>query len=210
MSKQNQIRQPKLIIVEGNHERDFFNAWLKTLKRTDIQVMSVGGKTTLRRNLKALIKQAAFPTVSHILVVRDADENPSGAFQSVYDALKNAGLAAPNDVLTFTEGTTPQIAIVIVPGGDELGALEELLLTAASNDPLAGHANQFIEDAIATLNRTGTRRPPPPHRRGKAKIHVYLATFERPDRDAGKAALAGVWDFEHVSLASIKNLLHKM
>ena len=28
---------------------------------------------------------------------------------------------------------------------------------------------------------------PAPHRRGKARLHAFLATYDRPDRDAGIA-----------------------
>jgi hypothetical protein len=87
MDKQNAIHKTKLLLVEGNHERDVFNAWLKALDRTDIQVMPIAGKTRLRDELGLLVKQTAFPTVTSLVVVRDADDNPATAFISVHDAL---------------------------------------------------------------------------------------------------------------------------
>ena len=32
MDKQNEIQKTKLLLVEGNHERDVFNAWRKALE----------------------------------------------------------------------------------------------------------------------------------------------------------------------------------
>ena len=58
--KENAIRLPKLLIVEGNHERDFFESWLKILGLTDIQIMPIGGKTLLRDSLSSLVKQRLF------------------------------------------------------------------------------------------------------------------------------------------------------
>jgi hypothetical protein len=176
----------------------------------DIQVMPIGGKTLLRDNLVALVKQHMFPTVTSLVIVRDADDNPVSAFQSVRDALLNAQLPAPADPLTLTDGTLPAVGVAVVPAADRTGALEELLLDAAAADPLVASAQQFIADAVAVLNDMGHRVAPPDHRRGKARVHAYLATFEEPDKDPGKAALAGVWDFNHAALTPILQVLQRM
>ena len=76
------LEQPKLLIVEGNHERDFFTAWMKHLGKTDVQVMPIGGKTILASRLTALCKQEGFDTVVTLVIVRDADDNPAAAFRS--------------------------------------------------------------------------------------------------------------------------------
>ena len=208
--KPNRVRKAKLLIVEGNHERDFFEAWLKHLERDDIQVMPIGGKTLLRESLRVLVKQADFKMVKSLVVVRDADDDPKGAFQSVADALVNAGLRAPRSSFCFVENVTPQTAVLILPGQSTQGALEEFLLKTVVNDPVAPKVDEFIESAVVTLSKGGVRKPPPPHRRGKAKVHAFLATFEHPDRDLGKAAKEGVWDFNHASLHPIEEILTGM
>jgi len=210
MPKDNEIRKANLLIVEGNHERDFFNAWLETLGKDSIQVMPIGGKTQLDANLKSLTKQSNFPEISSIIIVRDADDNPTGAFQSVCNALARAGLSTPSTSLTFTQNTTPKIGIVIMPAADRNGALEELLLPLASGDPLASEADQYIDEAVSILDNSGHRPPPPPHRRGKARVHAFLATFEHPDQDLGKAALAGVWNFSNNALDPIREMIQDM
>lgn len=210
MDKKNEIQKTKLLLVEGNHERDVFEAWLKDLKRNDIQIMPIAGKTRLRENLQSLVKQSAYPTVMNLVVVRDADDNPVAAFVSVQDALMNAGLTAPKQPWLLTEGVIPRTGIVIVPDSDRQGALEELLLATVADDPLATPAHVFIESAVATLTQSGHRQPPPAHRRSKAEIHAFLATHNEPDRDPGKAALAGVWRFDHESLKALAELLAAM
>ncbi|MGA8346654.1 MAG: hypothetical protein WB773_02435 [Isosphaeraceae bacterium] len=50
------IQKPKLLIVEGRDEQFCFEAALRDhLGLTDIQVMPIGGKTPLTRNLTGLI-----------------------------------------------------------------------------------------------------------------------------------------------------------
>lgn len=209
MSKSNTIQKTKLLIVEGNHERDFFEAWLRILGTQDIQVMPIGGKYLLRDNLTALVKQRLFPTVTSMVVVRDADDNPAGAFDSVCSALTSVGLTRPSQVYTFTPGM-PAIAVVIVPGANRSGALEELLLETVDVDPVAVSAQTFITDTMALLATNGLRNPPPAHRYGKACTHAFLATFEEPDKDLGKAALSGVWNFQHGTLIPILQVLQQM
>ncbi|MCP4602201.1 MAG: hypothetical protein GY847_17075 [Proteobacteria bacterium] len=208
--KDNTIRKAKLLIVEGNHERDFFKAWLQTLDKDDIQVMPIGGKDMLPANLRSLVKQSNFHTVLSLLIVRDADNNPDGAFKSVCSALSRVGLPVPQQVLTFIQGEACQVGVVIVPASNQPGALEDLLLSTVENDPMSPGANQFIEESVVILHRSGYRPPPPDHRRSKARIHAFLATFDKPDRDPGKAALAGVWDFGHKVLLPIQEMIQMM
>jgi hypothetical protein len=75
-----QIKQTKLLIVEGRDEENFFGAALASyLGIADIQVLGIGGKTLLTANLKALKNDPAFPTVQSLAVVRDADLTPAGS-----------------------------------------------------------------------------------------------------------------------------------
>lgn len=210
--KENTIRQPKLLIVEGNHERDFFTAWLKILEITDIQVMPIGGKTLLRDNLAGLVKQRPFLDgfVSSIVIVRDADDNPMGAFASVCDALQQVGLSMPARCLEMTGGNIPAVGIVVLPAENQTGALEELLIETVGADPAVALVTAFMDNVITVLRTSNHRQPPAPHRLGKAKVHAFLATFTEPDRDLGKAALAGVWQYEHKALIALLKVLQEM
>lgn len=207
-----EIHKSKLLLVEGNHERDFFEAWLAQLGIIDIQVMPIAGKTLLRENLEIVVKRPQFQDgkVVCLVVVRDADDNPAGAFQSVSDALVAYGLTPPAGPWMLADGVVPRTGIVLMPALNSHGALEELLLQTVQADALATEANQYIQFAVDTLNVNGQRRPPPPHRYGKAKIHAFLSTFEEPDKDPGKAALSGVWDFTHPALTPLLQILQQM
>ena len=212
LSKENTIRLPKLLIVEGNHERDFFEAWLQILGMVDIQIMPIGGKTRLRDNLSSLVKQRPFLDgfVSSIVIVRDADDSPAGAFASVRDAIQDIGLPIPSRCLEMTQGNSPSVGIAVVPAADQNGALEELLIETVADDPTLTLAISFIDNAVAILQASHYRDHPAPHRFGKAKVHAYLATFVEPDKDLGKAALAGVWQYTHNALSPLLGILRNM
>lgn len=210
MLKENGIQLTKLIIVEGNHERDFFSAWLDHLHITDTQILPIGGKTGLAGNLKPLAKQSNFSQVVSLVVIRDADDNPEGAFQSVCSALAGANLPVPALPEQFTNHDDRKVAIIVTPCRNRAGALEELLLETADADIIYPVTNDFINNAIDILARSHTRLVPPAHKQGKAKIHAFLATFEEPDKDPGKAALAGVWNFDHAALNPIREILEQM
>jgi hypothetical protein len=208
--KQNTIKKIKLLIVEGNHERDFFEAWVERNRITDIQVMPIGGKTLIAESLRNLGKQRDFPTVRSLVIIRDADDDPTGAFQSVCSALQGANLPIPNEFEQFITQDALKVAVVITPGNNRKGALEELLLETVVADPLLPAAVTYIDSAVSRLNDDGIRSAPPHHKQGKAKIHAFLATFEEPDKDPGKAALAGVWNFNHPALDPIRTVLSQM
>jgi hypothetical protein len=210
MPGENKIVQQKLLIVEGSHERDFFQAWFARLNILDVQVQILGGKTLLKQNLLSLQKDSDFPSVTSLVIVRDADENPIGAFQSVISAIHSAVMPEPNAPWQFTDTGMPRICVVVLPTESEAGALEELLLRSVEADPISVKAVTYIDDAVAALTAGGVRPPPPLHRLGKARVYAYLATFEYPDRDQGKAAGSGVWKFDHPALERLKSILLAM
>lgn len=211
----------KIMIVEGNHERNFFEAWLEAINLVDIQVLSIGGKDRFKGDFPVLVRSPNFVNIVSILIVRDADDDPKSAFESVCSVLRsprvisslsNKGivLKIPESQWIFTQGTIPKVGIAILPARDQTGALEELLLQTIDNDPMSKKSHDFIDDTIVTLSNPDYRNPPPSHRVGKAKIHAFLSTFEEPDKDQGKAALASVWNFEHRALESLCKILKEL
>jgi hypothetical protein len=98
------IKSSKIVIVEGRDEEGFFEAFLKTLGLAEIQVAGIGGKTQIRPNLKALVKDPDFSKIVSIGIIRDANADPKAAFQSVRDALKSAGLPIPRLPMKLVAG----------------------------------------------------------------------------------------------------------
>jgi hypothetical protein len=233
MPKINDLKLPKVLIVEGNHERDFFTAFFAHLGRTDVQILPIGGKTLLSDNLLMLAKDADFPLVSTLVIARDADDQPGqagnhgGAFTSVVTALTRAGLPTPAKPWDWHNAPNPQsatvppqqmrLAVLILPDAVTQGALEELLVQTVATDVMYPDSEALVAKALATLPAPAAqnappvaRAHPPAHKRGKARVHAFLSTFESPDLDQGKAALRGVWDFNHASLQPLRAILQAM
>ena len=161
MAKENDVQKRKLLIVEGNHERDFFDAWFRRLGLTQIQILPIGGKTQLAMNLGLLVKRPNFAEVDTLVIIRDADDNPAGALQAVAAALAGAGLPAPEGVGQYVQRDGLRTAVVITPGEGRKGALEELLLETAVSDPVCPRAEAFIGEAVGLLESTPIRPAPP-------------------------------------------------
>lgn len=155
------------------------------------------------------------------MIVRDADQFPNRAFASVCSALSTAfrgwRFETPQSPFEFKLNENIRVAVVIVPAANRPGAIEELLLDTVNDDPVIPDVSYLIDQAIARLPQPNPNLQPlhkhfapPPHRVGKARLHAFLATFDRPDRDAGIAAQAGVWDFNHPALQPLRQILEQM
>lgn len=128
------IEKSRVLVVEGRDEELFFTAFIDNCKDKlnlpDIQILPVGGKSRLPGNLKALVKSPGFSEIISLGIVRDADEDARAAFQSVCSALRSAGLSAPPAPLV-SAGSNPSVSVIILPGDNNPGMLEDLCLPFA-------------------------------------------------------------------------------
>ena len=196
------IQWPYLLIVEGKDEELFFDAFIHDLGLKSIQVMPIGGKTKLRENLKALVRSSRFSKVRSIGIIRDADEDPIAAFQSVRDALRNAEIPAPERPLSPTS-LSPKVTVMILPNEYESGRLETLCLKAVKDNP----AMICVDEYFQCLQRRSLTLP---KNMDKAKIHVFLASKEEPDKRLGEAAQAGYWPWEAEAFDQVKTFLRQL
>lgn len=182
------ITKDKLLVVEGKDEELFFSAALeKHIETRDIQVLPIAGKTRLREYLEGLKRDAHFPEVISLAVIRDADESPVSALQSVHDALKSHGLPAPEQHGQFT-GSAPRVGLFVMPDGKSHGMLETLCMDSVKSR--AG--SECVQSYLDCLKQNGMR----PSQVDKARAHAWLAGQINPDNRVGEAAQAGYWDFE--------------
>lgn len=207
-----QIRQPKLLVVEGKDEENFFKAALTNhLTIPDIQVLGIGGKTLLTGSLIALKNDPAFPAVQCLAVIRDADLSPinaiataaPSAFTSVCASLTDPGvqLVCPGAHGQFAPGS-PRVGVFIMPDGTSDGMLETLCMNAVSSRSEYACVTSFFTcfQAHATL----------PNNIHKARAHVWLASRIEPDKRVGEAALAGYWPFAEPAFQDLWNFISAM
>lgn len=196
-----EITEPKVLIVEGKDDKNFFEALINHLGLLKIQVKDIGGKTQLKDRLKALVQTSGFTQVTSLGVVRDANDDHVAAFQSVCAALQNANLPVPERPW-MAVGNEPKIVVLILPKENENGILEDLCLEAANSDPAMPCVNQYFECIKKqSLN--------PPSNLSKAMVHAFLASRPDPDLRLGEAAQKGYWPFEDDAFKQVKTFLQQ-
>lgn len=167
----NQITQPCVLLVEGKDDVGFFEALIKHLRITQVQVTSIEGVDKLELELGLLKKDPNFKNMGRALgIVRDADDNPQKAFAHVQNALKSTGFAEIPDAPLQPSGINPAIAVLIMDKN-----LEDICWRVLQNDPLAKCADQHFE----CLEQTRT-----PLRNSltlKAKLRVLFASIAVDD-----------------------------
>jgi hypothetical protein len=209
------IDRPKLLVVEGRDEQQFFAAAMRDhLGLTDIQVMPIGGKTLLTANLAGLVNDPLFSSVQSLAVLRDAD-TPFGhapaaslatteatkAFQSVCGSLAHVGLPGPAAHGQFVNGP-PRVGVFIVPNGVDDGMLETLCLLSVSTSP------EFpcVDGYFQCLQGHG----PLPTNLHKARAHAWLASRIEPGKRVGEAAQAGYWPWDSDAFADLWSFIRSL
>jgi hypothetical protein len=196
------VTEPYVLVVEGIDEERFFGAFIKQLALTKIQIFPIGGKTKLRENLPALLLTPGFPIVTSLGIVRDADSDPNATFQSICDALQNVNLPVPSKPLEII-GNKPSTSIIILPGNNQPGQLEDLCLTSVEQDP----AMTCVESYFNCLKK---KNIPEQKNIAKAKVHTFLASKLEADRRLGEAAQAGYWPLDNQAFEQVKSFLQAL
>ena len=186
------INASRLLLGEGVEERYFFAAMLKHLQIADVAIESYDGKDKLGAYLKALRNRSGFAQVTTLAILRDADDDPKAAEASVKGAVARA---------QFPE--TVDVRILILPGGGQLGALENLCLA-----PLRGSR---IENCIETYLLCATEATGVTHTsttdKAKARIHAWLAAQSSPELRLGHAAQKGFLPWDSPAFDGLKQFL---
>ncbi len=99
------IRQKKVLIVEGRDENNFFDALMKHMGVTDVEIREAGGKDQFKDKLPALVRARGFSYVKVLAVIRDADEDACTTFESVKDTLRKQGLKPPQQMNQFSKSS---------------------------------------------------------------------------------------------------------
>jgi len=194
------IECPSVLVVEGRDEVRFFQALLKHMQVPDVQVLEIGGKTNLTSNLKALMRSPGYTRLARLGVVRDADNDPQAAFQSVGHSLQTAGLAVPTAAAQLCGGK-PAVGVLILPH-DGTGALEDLCLSAVGNDPAIPCITAFFDCVVPLLGA--------PRHIGKAKVQAFLSCRREEGKRLGEAAEAGYWPWDAPCFDAVKHFIRSI
>ena len=194
-----QIESSIQLLVEGNDQRNFFEAMVEHMALSGVQVQNFGGVDELRRYLAAFVNTPGFSMVRRIGIVRDAETSAASAFRSVQSSLRNAGLPAPAEpaVVTCDE---PCVSVLVLPDGADAGMLETLLCKTFASTAV----DRCIDDLFECVNAAGLDAS---KRLEKARCRVWLATKPEPHLSAGVAAKRGYWNLGDPALAGVRKFL---
>ena len=190
------------ILVEGNDQRNFFEAFINHLSLTNIQIQNFGGVNQLRDFLEGLVDATGFQAVQSVGIVRDAETSAQAAFQSVRSSLENAGLPVPNQP-EERAGGSPAVTVLILPGDNRPGMLETLLNETFANTPEEACINAFFE-CVEDASGVSIQRP------HKARAQAYLATKPEPHLSVGVAAKRDYWDLDHDVFSRVRQFLRDL
>lgn len=141
----------KIILVEGPRDEAFFRALLDQNEIQGFWVIQIGGKDSLGVSLKNLRQSPTrikienkeielhFEQITHLAIIRDSDENPVQALQSVTATLKSAKLPAPHNALEWAaapENENLQVGFALLPDERTPGALEKYLIRSIEETTL--------------------------------------------------------------------------
>lgn len=194
------ISSAKQLVVEGKDVQRVFGALLGEMRMTGVQVHDFHGVSELATFIESLAKTPGFrDVVSSVGIVRDADSRPMGAFKSVQSALRRIGWAVPEQPMV-SAGKNPKVTILVLPGANRRGMLEDLLLQAVADDPAMPCVDSFIECVKE-------RSVAPPKLISKAKAHAFLASREKTGLRIGEGADRGYWQLDNDAFDEVRGFL---
>jgi hypothetical protein len=177
----NVITKPKIVLVEGHDEVQFFSALSDYLGLSvDVEIREVGGTRGFSAAVRSLLRDSMRNKLSSLVVARDADRSPQGAFHSVRNLLGNAGLPSPREPFAMVEGDASdpvigrlRVGAMILPSGSSPGMLEDLCLMAAQDDPAMQCVDDYFRCLESALDRENMPRNEP-----KARVRAFLCSHE--------------------------------
>ena len=199
MAKQERIERPKQLLVEGNDDKNFFEAFVEHLSLPEIQIWEFGGKDEFRSFLSGFVSMSGFNSVTSLGIIRDADGPAQSALQSIQGSLRNANLPVPTRANERQSGN-PDVSVLILPDESSAGMLETLLCRTFEGSEVDRCIDDFFTCAEASPNVSITNPD-------KARAFAYLTTKPNPHHSVGVAARQGVWNLDHEAFDEVRDFL---
>jgi hypothetical protein len=196
------LTRTKLLAVEGIDEVVFFEELLKHLDMIDsVDVRQVGGKDQFKIKMPVLQKSSGFNRLESVAIIRDADENTSGAFNSIKKILDKMHLPAPGKPGDFYNGT-PRVGIFIMPDNTRKGMLETLCIDTVEDNDAMRCVDEFVRCSLDLKRK--------PRNIDKAKAHAFLSIMPDIANSLGRGAQKGYWNFNAPALKPLIAFLSQL
>ena len=186
----------KLLLVEGETPSHFFEAFATNLGISEsIEIRSYGGKDQLATYLRTIAAGSDFRTsVASLGIIRDSEDDPGAAKQSVESAIMAANIRS-----------NVEVKVALLPDDSTPGMIETLCLKTIEGLPVL----ECIENLVACLEAkelpltVGIIR-------AKHVAQIYLATLKEAQMFPGVAAYRGAWPFDHSALDTLRAFLRSL
>lgn len=203
---------PHLLLVEGKE-----GGWLYEMAcrfagvEGKIEIRSVGENSGTAFGRTVRVLKAVGLHLQTIAIIRDAEENPAGAWQSACDCLERAGLPRPiqSGKLT-TQSSGIQCAALIVPDANTPGSMETVCWASLDGQeikPLITCVEDFL---LCAWDGDQAIKPSTKALMDKARIRALLAVgastprLVKPDKRFIEVLKENkFWDWGHPAFAPI-------
>ena len=196
------LREPNLLLVEGDDDANFITALFAARGVTSLQVEKTQGKSGLRDDLIAWTFADRFSHVEWLGIIQDGDEDPPARFASICANLRNRKLPAPSAPWRSADGR-PRTLAGVITDPDYGNDLEGLVLRSLSDsgDPWIPCVDQYLE----CVAQTGLNLP---RQLSKGRLRTWLAMQEPPTLPLGFAAQRGLIPLTHSAFDQLADILN--
>ncbi len=204
-----EITSNTVMLIEGNDEIKFFNAFLSHMGMTpgtEMQTRSVRGKENFREELPAFLNDPNFSRVTAYAIVRDADMNAMDALRSIRDLLRNMQQPCPENHASFAYNDDPtlKVGIFIITGNTTSGMLEDLCLRSVLNHSIFPHVIDFVTKINETMGDQA------PNNQSKAKVQAFLSGMHKTVPHLGVAAMKHYWPFDDEAFDELRYFIKQL
>ena len=217
--ERDRIKKSKLILCEGRDEENFLISWLNSDElsnepgfSSEIQVLNFEGNSDLSRQLEKYRKMDGFDSLTHLMIIRDAEQDSDGAVKSIQSALGNNGFQVPEESCQwiYDKNNDLYIGFLLFPKCDNnptAGTLEDLCLKILAKPD----ASVCMEEVNVFLERLETEHGKNFSHKFKTQLHAYFAVSDDyVGMKIGEAANAKAFDWSSPELEPLKNFVRNM
>lgn len=194
------IDRPSVLLVEGKTGEWFFRSLLEHLGHDGTQIVDFGGVSQLAGMIARVGTDPRFRlTGRRLAIVRDAEKDAPGAFQSVAHALVKSGLTAPAAPGSWTEDAL-SIGVFILPDNLGPGMIETLCLSAEN-----AARRECVGQFAACMAAQGA-----PAAGDKETMQALLAIAGVGNPQVGAAARQSYFDWASPSFAALRAFVSEL
>lgn len=212
------IEKERLLLVEGDGDREFFKCLLSNIGIDNIQVAYFGGKDSLTSKngfidaLAVALLSRANVDIKVVGIILDADSSQVNSridkVNTFVDKInlhkiKNISFDKITKCGEFTK-TKTKIGTFIMPDCQNQGMLETLCIRSLDTESISNCIDNYIsciESILGQLEKIDKR---------KVQIYIAAKTKDCEEKNIGHAVNSGMFDLNHKVFDEIKGFLKKM